>query len=117
MFAAFPDVNDFPIESEGRVMAVAMHMEWPGVTAEQYDRVRQRVNWEVEAPEGAILHLASFTPEGARIVDVWESEAAFNRFLRDRLMPVVEEVGLSGEPRVQLYPVHALFTPAFEPKG
>ncbi len=98
-------------------MAVAMHMEWPGATAEQYDRLRERVNWEHEPPEGAVLHLASFTPEGARIVDVWESEEAFNRFLRDRLMPGVEEVGIQGEPRVQFYLVHALFTPAFAPKG
>jgi len=102
---------------EGRAMAVAMHMEWPGATAEQYDRLRERVSWEREPPEGGILHVASFTPEGAQIVDVWESEEAFNRFLRDRLMPGIEEIGIPGEPQVKFYPVHALFTPAFEPKG
>ncbi len=49
-----------------------------------------------EPPPGLILHLAVQRPEGGlRYYDVWESEAAWNRFGQERLHPVVH--GLLGE--------------------
>ena len=95
-------------------MAVAMHMHWPGVDADQYDRLKDLVGWEREAPEGGILHVTSFSPQGAHIFDVWESQEAFQRFTEDRLMPGVRELGIQGEPDVQFYPVHDLFTPGID---
>ena len=92
-------------------MAIAMHMHWPGVDADQYDRLKDHVGWEREAPQGGILHVTSFSPQGAHIVDVWESQEAFQRFSEDRPMPGVQELGIQGEPDVQFYPVHDLFTP------
>ncbi len=92
-------------------MAVAMFMEWAGITPEQYDQTRDLVGWERQTPEGAILHIATFGPEGARVVDVWETEAAFQRFVEERLMPGVQQLGIPGQPNVQFSPVHALFTP------
>ena len=41
-------------------------------------------------PEGLILHMAIERPEGGlRYIDVWESEAHWDRFAEDRLHPVV----------------------------
>jgi hypothetical protein len=94
-------------------MAVAVQAVWPGVTAEQYDQLRDVVGWEREVPPGAILHVASFSPEGARIFDVWESEGAVQRFIEERVMPGAQQVGIPGAPEVQFHPVHALFTPGF----
>ena len=92
-------------------MAVAIQGMWPGLTAEQYDQLRDVVGWEREAPPGLILHLASFSPEGAHIVDVWQSEEAAQRFFEDRLMPGARQVGIAGEPEGRFYLAHALFTP------
>ena len=92
-------------------MSVMMHMEWDGVTPEQYDEVRRRVNWENDVPEGAILHVASFDDQGAHITDVWESAQDFEGFVAKRLTPVTTAVGLPGEPRVSILPAHAVFTP------
>jgi hypothetical protein len=94
-----------------RSMAVAAHVMWTGLTAEQYDQLRDVVGWEQEAPQGCILHLASFSPEGAHIVDVWESEEAARRFFEDRLMPGALQFETPGEPEGRFFPVHALFTP------
>ena len=69
-----------------------------------------------EVPEGLIVHLATERPEGGlRYVDVWESEADWDRFVDERLHPVVH--GLLGElfgdqlpeepPQEQLRVVHA----------
>ena len=92
-------------------MPVMMHMEWDGVTSAQYDVVRERVKWETDVPDGAVLHVASFDDQGAHITDVWESAEAFERFVSDRLTPVTQAVGLPGEPRVAIRPAHAVFTP------
>jgi hypothetical protein len=43
-----------------------------------------------EQPPGMIVHIAVVKPEGGlRYIDVWESEADFNRFAEERLHPVV----------------------------
>jgi len=36
-------------------------------------------------PDGLLLHVAGPTDEGFRIIGVWESEAAWGRFCKDRL--------------------------------
>ncbi len=49
-----------------------------------------------ETPAGFIVHLAIVRPEGGlRYIDVWESEADFERFAEERLHPVVH--GILGE--------------------
>lgn len=59
-----------------------------------YDRITHGLGREV--PPGLILHLAVERPEGGlRYVDVWETEAACERFVEERLHPVVH--GLLAE--------------------
>ncbi len=42
------------------------------------------------APAGLIMHLATESPEGGlRYVDVWESEIDCDRFVENRLHPVI----------------------------
>jgi hypothetical protein len=92
-------------------MRIAMFMRWEGVTLNQYDEVRERVDWEGNVPEGAVLHICSHDGDALRITDVWESAEDFNNFVKNRLMPGVKEAGISGEPQVEIFPLHALFAP------
>jgi hypothetical protein len=96
-------------------MAVVMLMEWDGVTLEQYEAARKLVNWEGNPPEGGMFHVAAITDSGLRVTDLWQSAEAFQSFVEQRLMPGVQQIGIPGQPRVEIYPVHALFTPAFKP--
>ena len=97
-------------------MAIAMFMEWNGVTAEQYDAVRKKVKWETDVPEGAIFHVAALSDKGLHVTDLWASAEDFQNFVEKRLMPGVKEVvGDIDEPHVEVYPVYALFTPKFKP--
>jgi hypothetical protein len=84
-------------------MAVMMIMDAPGATADQYDRTNEilGIHGDEDAPDGLIQHVAASDGSGILIVDVWESEEKFARFM-ERLGPAVEESGLgagSGEPR------------------
>jgi hypothetical protein len=45
------------------------------------------------SPEGLILHAAGPTDEGFRIIGIWESEDAWERFRKERLDPGAEGVG------------------------
>lgn len=94
-------------------MAIMMIMTWEDVTPEHYDQLREVVRWETDVPQGGIYHVAAFDDSGIRITDVWESAEDFERFAEQRLMPGVQQLGLPGEPAVEIYPVHAVFAPGY----
>jgi hypothetical protein len=90
-------------------MAVVMTMRWAGVTPAQYDAVRAVVRWEEDTPAGAVLHAASFDGGTMHVIDVWDSQADFERFFVDRLAAAIKEVGIEGEPETQFRPLHRRF--------
>lgn len=92
-------------------MAIVMNMGWDGVTPEQYEAAREQVGWEQHAPAGGLLHIASFDGGTLHATDIWETADDFNRFVEGRLMPVVQELGIQGEPAVTMTPMHAVWNP------
>ena len=90
-------------------MPILMIHEIPGGTQEQYDQVASRLtsggfNELSDWPsEGLLSHTAGPTDDGWMVVDVWESEEAFQRF-GEVIVPVLQEIGIPGEPRI--IPVH-----------
>ncbi len=96
-------------------MPVLMKMYWEGARPEQYDALRKLVNWEVDVPRGGLFHVAAFDEHGLHVTDIWESAEDFQNFVNTRLMPGVEQLGIPGEPKVEIYPTHALFTPGYKP--
>jgi hypothetical protein len=58
-------------------------------------------DWPVE---GLLVHIAGQSEKGFRVVDVWESEAAFRRF-GEKLMPIMKEIGIDTVP--EIYDAHA----------
>ena len=94
-----------------------MHLKWDGVTPEQYEQVRSIVNWEGNKPKGGNFHVAFFDNNGLRVVDVWDNAEDFNNFANNRLMPGVAQAGVTSQPDVEVYPVHAIFTPGYVPKS
>jgi hypothetical protein len=95
-------------------MAVMMQMTWPGIGAEEYEAARMHVKWEGDVPPGAMFHVMAVTENGVRVTDVWESAEAFDAFVRDRLMPGVQELGIPGQPEVEILPAHAVFAPGYD---
>ena len=92
-------------------MAVVMQMQWDGMGAAEYEAVRKVVDWEGNPPPGAIFHVMAVNDDGISVTDVWETAEQFQAFAQDRLMPGVKQVGIAGEPRVEILPAHAVFNP------
>ena len=93
-------------------MPVVAVFQVPGLTEEKYeqsvrgvtggkDRVESPSDWPVE---GLLVHTAGDGPHGFRVVDVWESEEAAQRF-GEKLAPHLQEAGITAKPEV--YPAHA----------
>ncbi len=93
-------------------MAVAVEMNFPGTTLDQYDQVIAKMGLTSggPGPAGAISHWAAKTDDGIRVVDVWESREAFDRFAQEQIGPLTREAGFAGEPESRFYEVHSYLT-------
>jgi len=91
-------------------MATVMLMHWPEVTKEQYEQARGMVRWESDTPKGAKYHVSWFDG-GLHVLDVWDSQADFERFAQERLGPAVAKIGIQSQPNVTFNEVHAIYAP------
>jgi hypothetical protein len=79
------------------------------------DAAPSRVDWENDVPDGVILHVPWFVDAGLRVTDLWESADDFQRYVGQRLLPAVQAIGIEGQPRVDIRPLHSrVFAPAIE---
>jgi hypothetical protein len=85
-------------------MGIAYLLEWPGVIEDDYNAVMDDLALS-KLPPGGIFHAAGMTDSGLRIVDIWESEDAFNNFFRSKLRKALEDHGLQP-PQVSAWPIH-----------
>lgn len=74
-------------------MAVLLEQVMPeGVDAAMLDEVSTEMNAVDDPPSGLVVHVHFMENGRARIVDVWESRAAFETFRTSRLGPAIEKV-------------------------
>ena len=97
-----------PIEEE-RIRVAYAFVQDVSSTWEQYERITASL---VEpAPIGLILHVAGPTDEGFRIINVWESEEAWQRFQTERVAPAIAALGGPARPEPSfrdLHPAHVV---------
>jgi hypothetical protein len=91
-------------------VAVMVVMRWAGTTLDQYEETKKVVDWENVPPAGGIVHATAHDGTSLRITDIWESADDFNAFVNDRLMPGVAQVGIAGQPDVEIFQLHDLIT-------
>jgi hypothetical protein len=78
-------------------MAIAVIAPIP--SREAYETINEKIfgSKEAQALEGLVIHTAGDGPDGFTVVDVWESREAFDDFMNGRIMPAMEEAGMSME--------------------
>jgi hypothetical protein len=89
-------------------MAVAVEMEFEGATLEQYDQVIEKMGLEPggDTPAEALFHWVTETDNGIKVVDVWETREAFDRFAEEQIGPYSAEVGIPNPPQPRYHEVH-----------
>jgi hypothetical protein len=75
-------------------MAWSFISELP-ISPDEYDALNAEIP---DDPAGLILHTASRSEVGMRIIDVWESEDAYRRFEAQQLMPAIARIGAEPPP-------------------
>ena len=87
--------------------AVMIDFRGPGMDEGLYDQVNQRVNPPDNPPQGMIFHSAGPLPGGGwRIVDVWETQEAFDKFAEEQIGPYSQQVGIEAPPETTVHEVH-----------
>ena len=91
-------------------MAICLIFENPDQTQEQAEQVLAHVGSTGPVPpEGARLMVAGPANPGWRVISVWDSEDARDRFFAERLSPAYEAVGLSLDSiKRTVFDVHTL---------
>lgn len=97
-------------------MAIVAVFDVPGMTKEQYEKSAEAVSGRpgaVQNPkdwpvDGLISHTAAPTPGGWLVVDVWESEEAFQEFGKT-ILPALQKLGVEN-PQPKIYQAHTVVT-------
>jgi hypothetical protein len=93
-------------------MAVAVVLDFPGGTLEQYDEVIAKMGLTPEGPgaPGGLGHWVTKTDDGIRVTDVWRTREEFDKFAAEQIGPITAEVGIPGPPQITFYDVHNYLT-------
>jgi hypothetical protein len=91
-------------------------IEWstrgPTGTAAKYDELLAELHVAPGGPhpgEGCLFHWAREDHDGLHGVDVWDTQEHFDNFIRDKLGPATEKVGMSP-PQTKSFDIHAFLT-------
>ena len=85
-------------------MAVAVILDFPGGTMEQYRQVLAMMELDGRLPTGALFHAAGPYEGGLRVIDTWEDLARFEQFSAEKIAPMAAKAGLQ-RPAVQVIEV------------
>jgi quinol monooxygenase YgiN len=79
-------------------MAVGILFDGVGVTKEQYEQVLNEVGGE--GTPGLLHHVAGASDGGIVVVEVWESQAALNTFVSEKLGAALQAAGITLQPKI-----------------
>jgi hypothetical protein len=93
-------------------MAIGVQLTFRGATLQQYDQVIQKMGFQPEGsgPPGALFHWVTKTTDGFRVVDVWRSREAFDKFSQEKIGPLTQEAGITARPDIEFFEVHNYLT-------
>jgi hypothetical protein len=70
-------------------MRYGLKMELPGVTQEQYVALHARLASAAAHATEWVTHISGPTQNGWYVIEVWESKAAFERFMQEHVAPLI----------------------------
>ncbi len=92
-------------------MAIGIVFDIHGGNQKQYDTVIAKLKLEGKTAPGGLYHIAGPIENGWRVVDVWESREAFEKFFHEKLASALKEAGVPPlQPK--FFPVHNILQAA-----
>lgn len=87
-------------------MPIAMLVDVPGLTQEQYEAALQQVNAAGPVVGGALVHAAGPMEGGCRVLEVWESQEAADAFYSSDLFRQI--TAQFAQPTIVAWPLYNL---------
>ena len=87
-------------------MAIGVLIEAAGFSQAQYDEAAKVVMPGGHLPAGCLFHVSGPTEDGWRVVDMWESPEAFEKFAHEIMAPALANTGYTQRPDIKTWPVH-----------
>ena len=80
---------------------------------EAYDGMAQNPELlaAIRRAPGFIAHLAVPADGGLTIMELWDSRAAAERFIREAVLPMMQQAGIQEAPQVEFQELHNLVLP------
>jgi heme-degrading monooxygenase HmoA len=82
----------------GLQMAYATRAEIPGMTRDQYNGMFQQVSPRLKTQPGFVFHMSGPADGCYYAIEVWESEAAHQAWIRDVIEPAARAGGMALGP-------------------
>jgi quinol monooxygenase YgiN len=76
-------------------MTVALVLDFPGATKQQYDQVVDGMELGGQMAPGGLVHVAGSYDGGWRVIDVWEDLEHFERFRDEQILPQITAAGMA----------------------
>src|SRR4051812_41809601 len=90
-------------------MAIGFLIEFPDMSSEQAATVLEELGVNGTPPPGQVLHVEGpMEGGGTRVVDVWESQEVFERFIQERLAPIMQRLGVQPPQPTAVWPITAV---------
>ena len=81
------------------------------LTPEEYRAVLDEMGVETRPAANILLHLATKTDFGYRMIEIWNGKKGFDDFVEKRLAPAAEAIGLNRQMDITITPLHNFFAP------
>lgn len=91
-------------------MTVLMRAELPGITSEQFEVDFAPLIDQLKVYPGFILNASGPLPGSYQVNEVWESQVAHERWVREVIVPTMQRAGLTEPPSIQYLPLAHFFT-------
>jgi hypothetical protein len=84
---------------------VGIMLLYPNMTQAKYDAVEQALKRNDQPAAGEVLSIVGPVGGGWQVVDVWESQEVFDAYMRDKVKPVLQRLGIQ-DPKVTVFPIY-----------
>jgi hypothetical protein len=88
-------------------MAIAMYMQFPHTTREQYDKVVKDLSLKDKTPAGLLYHVAGPLEGGWCVMDVWDNQASFDKFYKEKLEKAMQSANIPAPQGNKSFAVHS----------
>ena len=82
-------------------MPILMRAELPGITSEQFEGLFAPVLDQLKVFPGFIANASGPVPGNYQVIEVWESQEAHERWVREVIVPTMQRAGLTEPPAIQ----------------